>query len=226
MEYRGTFSPYDICSVEKSKQRNHPKHTDHGVHAPSTLVFADLIGLISPPTIGGHKCVRKFTDEFTKWKEVYLITWKSQAVERLFVQSLAIPMGFRLQRFRSDRGTEYQAGYFQKYRFNTGNRQEFTSTNIPQQNRVSERDGRTLTDMARFYSRKMGFRNLSRGKCSPERHTHTHRHRHRHTDTQTDTQTDRETDRQTDRQTNRQTDRQINRQTHRQTDKQTDILIK
>ena len=25
MEYSGTFSPCDICSVEKSKQRNHPK---------------------------------------------------------------------------------------------------------------------------------------------------------------------------------------------------------
>lgn len=73
MEYCGTFSPCDICSVEKSKQRNHPKRADHGVEAPLTLVFTDLMDPISPPTIGGHKDVSKFSDEFTKWKEVYLI---------------------------------------------------------------------------------------------------------------------------------------------------------
>ncbi|CAM9387774.1 unnamed protein product [Laminaria digitata] len=66
MEYNGAFSPCDTCSVEKSKIRNHPKRAGYGVDAPLTLVFTDLIGSISPPTIGGQKYVSKFTDEFTK----------------------------------------------------------------------------------------------------------------------------------------------------------------
>ena len=112
LEYSRMFSLCDIYSVKKSKQRNHPKKANHGVDAPPTLVFTDLIRLISPPTIGGHPYFSKFSDEFTKWKEAYLITSKSEAVEtrRLFVQSLTIPMGLRVQRLCSDRGTEYKAG--------------------------------------------------------------------------------------------------------------------
>ena len=87
MEYSGTFSPYDFYSGQKSKQRNHPKKANHGVDAPLTLVFTDLIGPLSPPTVGGHRYASKYTDEFTKWKQVYLMASKSEAVEtlRLFV---------------------------------------------------------------------------------------------------------------------------------------------
>ena len=67
MEYNGAFPPCDICSAEKSKQRNHPKRADNGVHAPITLLFTDIIGLISPSTTGGHNYVSKFADEFTNW---------------------------------------------------------------------------------------------------------------------------------------------------------------
>ena len=68
VEYSGTFPPCDVCSVEKSKHRNHRKRADHGVDPPLTLVFTDFISPIWPPTIGGHKDVSKFTEEFTKWK--------------------------------------------------------------------------------------------------------------------------------------------------------------
>ena len=117
--------------MQKNKQRNHPKKANHGVDTPLTLAFTDLVGPISPPTTGGHRHVSNFTDELTKWKDVYLITSKSEAVEtlRLSVQSLAIPMGLRVQRLRSDRGTEYKAEHFKQYCLDTGIRQEFTSTN-------------------------------------------------------------------------------------------------
>ena len=88
---------------------------------------------------------------------------------RLFVQSLAIPMGFRVQRLRSDRGTEYEAGYSQKYCLDTGIRQEFTFTSNPQQNGVSGRDGRTLTEMARCLLSEGGFLKSLWGKCSSQR---------------------------------------------------------
>ena len=83
---------------------------------------------------------------------------------RLFVQSLAIPMGFRVQRLRSDRGTEYEAGYSQKYCLDTGIRQELTSTTTPQQNGVSECDARTLIDMARSLLSNGGFLKSLLGK--------------------------------------------------------------
>ena len=72
LEHSGTFCPCDIW-VQKRKHRDHPKKANHGVDAPIAQVFTRLIGPISSPTIGGHRFVSKFTDEFTKWKEVYLI---------------------------------------------------------------------------------------------------------------------------------------------------------
>lgn len=66
-------------------------------------------------------------------------------------------MGFRIQRLRGDRGKEYKAGYFQKYFLDIGIRQQFTSTNTPQYDGVSERDGRTLTEMARCLLSDGGF---------------------------------------------------------------------
>lgn len=53
LECRGTHSPCDICSMEKTEQRNHPKKSHHNPDAPLTLVTTDLIGPISPPTNGG-----------------------------------------------------------------------------------------------------------------------------------------------------------------------------
>ena len=116
--------PCDICSVQKIQQRNHPKKANHGDDALLTLVFTDLIGPISPPTIEGHRYVSKFTDEFTKWNEMHLISSKSEAMQtlRLFVQLLTIPMGLRVQRLRSDRGIKYRAVSF-KQCHDTGIRQ-------------------------------------------------------------------------------------------------------
>ena len=107
LEYRGTFSPCGTCLVQKTKQRNHPKIANHGIDGLLTLVFTDFIEPISPLAIEGHRHVSMFTYLFAKWKEVYLITSKSEKLWRRYkyVQSLVIPMGLRVQSLRSDRGT-------------------------------------------------------------------------------------------------------------------------
>ena len=59
------------------------------------LVLADLMGPMSPPALGGFQHVSKFVDQQTKWKEIFLIKAKSDAVDtlELFNQSLVIPTG-------------------------------------------------------------------------------------------------------------------------------------
>ena len=95
--------------------------------------------------------VSKFTDELTRYKAFYLIRSKDEAIGTLvrFNQDLAIPYGRRVVFLRSDGGGEYRAGYFQKYCKQTGIVQEFTATNTPQQNGISERDGRTIMGVTR-----------------------------------------------------------------------------
>ena len=65
------------------------------------------------------------------------------------IQDLAIPLGLRVQHLRSDNGGEYTSGSFQEYCKSTGIRQQFSAPYTPQQNGVSERDGRTIMDMTR-----------------------------------------------------------------------------
>jgi len=87
----------------------------------------------------------KFTDHFTRFKVVYFIKTKDDTLTTLckFIQDVAIPLGLRVQRLRSDRGGEYIADHFRKYCKTTGIRQEFTAPYNPQGNGISERDGRS-----------------------------------------------------------------------------------
>ena len=66
-----------------------------------------------------------------------------------FIQDLAIPLGLRVHRLRSDRRGEYIADYFRSYCKTTGIRQEFTPPYTPQANGLSERDGRTILNVTR-----------------------------------------------------------------------------
>ena len=93
----------------------------------------------------------KFTDHFTRFKVVYFIKTKDYTLTTLckFIQDVAIPLGLRVQRLRSDRGGEYIADHFRKYCETTGILQEFTAPYSPQGNGISERDGRTILKVTR-----------------------------------------------------------------------------
>ena len=105
-----TYVPFGKC-----KQERHPKTTTHNTVRPFQLVYTDLL------VPGGFSYVSKFTDQHSKWKEVF-IKEEADAVNTLkqFVQTVVIPRGQRVERLRSDRGDEYTAGYFEKYCLDTG----------------------------------------------------------------------------------------------------------
>ena len=128
------MSPCDVCAFRKSKQQRHPKTTIHTTDRPFKLVYIDLLGPVSPPALGGFCYVSKFTDQHSKWKEVFPIKEKSDAISSLqqCVQTVIIPPGLRTDRLRTDRGGEYTAGYFEKYCLDTGIRHEFAATNTSQ----------------------------------------------------------------------------------------------
>ena len=159
IKYNDNMSPCDMCAFGKSKQQRHPKTTTHTTDRPFKLVYTDFLGPASPPALGGFRYVSKFTDQHSKWTEVFLIKEKSDAVSSLqtFVQTVVIPRGLRIERLRTDRGGEYTAGYFEQYCLDTGICHEIAATNTPQQNGVSERDGRTIANIARCLLKEAGF---------------------------------------------------------------------
>ena len=83
VNFSGGVSPCDVCAIGKSIQQPHPKKSNLGITMSFQLVYTDLMGSISPPAMGGFKYVSKSTDEFTKYKEIYIIRTKGEAVDTI-----------------------------------------------------------------------------------------------------------------------------------------------
>ena len=124
----------DVCTVGKSHQLAHPKTTDHKVKLPFQLVFADLMGPLTPEALGGYKYITNISDEYTKRVEPYFLKSKHDDLSsiQIFVQSVVIPSGFRVERLRVDKGGELISKEFQDYCLQTGVSIEYASTNTPQ----------------------------------------------------------------------------------------------
>ena len=141
----------DVCAVGKSHQLAHPKTADHKVRLSCLLVFADLMGPLTSEALGGYKQITKISNAHTKWTETYLLKSKHDALTsfQVFVQSVAIPSGFRVERLRVDKGGEFVRKEFQGCCPQTGVSLEYASTNTSQQIGTSERFERILAAMVR-----------------------------------------------------------------------------
>ena len=151
VEYTGTISGCDICSVTKSKQQAHPKKSTRKTTRPMQLVYTDLMGPFTPAAKGGYRFVSKFTDDYSRMKEIFLLKNKTEAAESLhqYNMTVAAPLGLRIEHLRCDKGGEYTGQEFRTLCVGAGINIEYTATNTPQQNGVSERDGQTLAKITR-----------------------------------------------------------------------------
>ena len=115
-------------------------------------IYTDLMGPFTPPVKGGYRYVSKFTDDYSRMKEVYLPRNMSEAAESLhqYNTTVAVPLELRIEIVRCDKGGEYIGKEFKTLCVNAGINVEYTATNTPQHNGVPERDGQTLAQITRF----------------------------------------------------------------------------
>ena len=66
VSFDGPVPDCDVCAVGKSHQLAHPKTADHKVKLSFQLVFADLMGPLTPEALGGYKYITNISDEYTK----------------------------------------------------------------------------------------------------------------------------------------------------------------
>ena len=151
VEYTGTISGCDIYSVTKSKQQAHQKKSTQKTTRPMQLVYTDLMGPFTPAAKGGYRFVSKFTDDYSRMKEISLLKNKTEAAESLhqYNMTVAAPLGLRIENLRCDKGGEYTGHEFRTLCVGAGINIDYTATNTPQQNGVSERDGQTLAKITR-----------------------------------------------------------------------------
>ena len=151
VEYSGTISGCDIFSVTKSKQQAHPKKSTRKTTRPTQLVYTDLMGPFTPAAKGRYRFVSKFTDDYSRMKEIFLLKNKTEAAEspHQYNMTVAAPLGLRIENLRCDKGGEYTGKEFRTLCVGAGINIEYTAINTPQQNGVPERDGQTLAKITR-----------------------------------------------------------------------------
>ena len=159
VEYTGTISDCSIRALSKSRQQAHPKKSTRTTTRPMQLIYTDLMAPFMPPTKGGYRYVSKFTDDYSRMKEVYLLRNKSEAAESLhqYNMTVAIPLGLRIEIVGCDKVGKYIGKKFKTLCVNAGINVEYTATNTPQQNEVSERDGQTLAQITRRLMKDCNF---------------------------------------------------------------------
>ena len=123
------------------------------------LIHTDISGPYSHSLCGKSFFVT-FIYNFSRYGYVYLISHKSEALERfkIFKTEVEKQLGKVIKIVRSDRGGEYYGkhgdlgqclGPFAKFLQSCGIKAQYTMPGTPEQNGVAERRNRTLMDMVR-----------------------------------------------------------------------------
>ena len=74
-----TLSTYEHCLVGKSKRKLLGKATRASF--PLQLIYSDICGPMNVRTKHGGFCFITFIDDYTRYNHVYLISYKSKALD-------------------------------------------------------------------------------------------------------------------------------------------------
>ena len=155
------FSDFDTCiecvkgKITKTRNKISTRSTE-----PLQLIHTDICGPFANRTICGNRYFITFIDDFSRYCHLFLISEKSQALEKFVIFRTAVEkeLGKEIKAVRSDRGGEYygryteagqQKGSFALYLEKHGIQSQYTTPGTPESNGVSERRNRTLLNMVR-----------------------------------------------------------------------------
>ena len=115
--------------------------------APLQRVYMDLCGPMKTQLIGGKSYFLLITDEYTRYRRVYFLGKKSEALEnfKAFHQAVKTEMPRnQLRAVRTDGGGEFTSAAFTKYLNENGIQAELTVAYTPQQDGISEVGNRII----------------------------------------------------------------------------------
>ena len=115
------------------------------------LVHSDICGLIKPFSNGGKWYFITFIDDFSQKTWVCFLHEKSEAFAafKSFKACVENEKGKTIKTLWIDRGGEYCSTAFNEFCKIHGIRKELTAAYTPQQNGLSERKNRTISNMVK-----------------------------------------------------------------------------
>ena len=134
-----TLSTYEHCLVGKSKRKLLGKATRASF--PLQLIYSDICGPMNVRTKHGGFCFITFIDDYTRYDHVYLISYKSEALDcfRRYMRLVENQLDKSIKAFRTDHGHEYLSEQFKELCDEKGIARQLMMTYTPQQNGVAER---------------------------------------------------------------------------------------
>ena len=64
-------APCPVCIQGKMKRKQFPKASNARASEVLEIIQSDVVGKISPPSLGGSHCFDAFTDDFSRYLSVY-----------------------------------------------------------------------------------------------------------------------------------------------------------
>jgi len=145
---------------------------------PLEIVHTDLCGPMRKESHGGASYFLTFTDDYSRWTEVYFIKNKSEVTSRFleyknYAETLT---GHKLKALQSDNGKEFCNAAMDEILRRFGIRRRLSTPYTPQQNGIAERKNRTLVESARcmlaesglptsFWAEAIATANYIRNRC-------------------------------------------------------------
>ena len=93
----------ETCALGKISKKPVPKVSDNKATQKLERVYSDVIGPVSPSSIGGNRYVISFIDEFSGYAVVKFMKYKTQALQTF--KEYVAQYG-RSKILRTDNGTE------------------------------------------------------------------------------------------------------------------------
>lgn len=144
----------DVCSVSKPTRSSLSSTGDlsRDAHRPLDIVHVDVTGPMDTISLGGARYALIFTDAYSRWRVVYVLATRDQALSKLKEYQLEMNTllhGAKVKRLHSDGGGEFIGAEFKQYCKAQGILLTGSSAHTPEQNGVAERSNRTVMDMTR-----------------------------------------------------------------------------
>ncbi|XP_048481491.1 uncharacterized protein LOC105390889 [Plutella xylostella] len=134
------------------KQTRQPfKHTGTRASALLEVIHSDVCGPMEEQSLGGARYYVTFIDDYSRKVFVYFIQAKSEVLSKFkeFKNMVENQLDRKIKVLRSDNGGEYVNEAFDKFCRDAGIIQQHTIPYTPEQNGMSERMNRTLTERAK-----------------------------------------------------------------------------
>nr|GFD00532.1 retrovirus-related Pol polyprotein from transposon TNT 1-94 [Tanacetum cinerariifolium] len=139
------------CEQVKSKRASHPPKPVPNSRQRLHLLHMDLCGPMRIASLNGQRYILVIIDDYSRYTWVHFLRSKDKAPEVIitFSKRITVLLQSPVIIIRTDNGTEFKNQVLKIYFNSVGISHQMSSVRTPQQNRVVERQNRTLVEAAR-----------------------------------------------------------------------------